>query len=220
MKMITQRRATDPSTTPREGRHRQTHRVGLLVGAAATAALIAGCGGGSSGGAIARISTSRTVPRTANSGVKPPTRPSLLAFAKCMRAHGVANFPDPKPPGKPPTAPTAPTAQPAPSGGFTANPNSPGYQSASNDCRSLAVATRVGQTQQGHVIANELRLAVCMRTHGVPSYPDPTSTGEIGNNGAISGANQNSPAFQSAENACSKLLPPPPLPSGGPPTTS
>ena len=137
----------------------------------------------------------------------------MLAFAKCMRAHGVPNFPDPKPPGQ---IPSTRTIQPASSGGFTANPNSPAYQTASTDCRSLADASPVTATQGNQVMATQLRFAVCMREHGVPSFPDPTSTGEIGNNGAISGVNQNSPAFQTAEKTCSQFLSLPPLPGGGP----
>jgi hypothetical protein len=47
-----------------------------------------------------------------------------------------------------------------------------------------------------------------MRSHGVPSFPDPTSNGGVsiqvqpGN-----GIDPNSPAFQSAQRACQSLLP-------------
>lgn len=126
-----------------------------------------------------------------------------------MRAHGVPNFPDPKPPSQ---LPTTRSAQPAPSGGFTANPNSPAYQTASNDCRSLADATPVSAVQQNQVTSGELKFAVCIRANGVPNFPDPTSTGEIGNDGAISGVNPNSPAYRTAEKNCTELAPPPPGP--------
>jgi hypothetical protein len=56
----------------------------------------------------------------------------------------------------------------------------------------------------------QLKFSACMRTHGVPSYPDPTSTGEIGSNGAILGVNEDSPAFQAAEKECNHLRPRPP----------
>jgi hypothetical protein len=134
---------------------------------------------------------------------------AALRFARCMRAHGVPNFPDPKPPSQ---RPATGGAQPAPSGGFTANPNSPAYRFASNDCRSLADATPVSAVQQSQATSAQLRFAVCMRADGVPNYPDPTSTGEIGNDGAISGVNPNSPAYRTAEKHCSKLVPPPPGP--------
>jgi hypothetical protein len=56
-----------------------------------------------------------------------------------------------------------------------------------------------------------LRFAQCMRAHGVSDFPDPTAGGGLQIGG--SGINPKSPAFQSAQRSCRKLLP-----SGGPPT--
>jgi hypothetical protein len=178
-----------------------TNRSLGVMTAALAAALIAGCGGSSSVGAVHTATRTPASSTTATSRAEPPTKPSMLAFAKCMRAHGVPNFPDPKPPGE---IPTVHVTEPAPSGGFTANPNSPAYQAASNDCRPLADASPVAPGGANQVIASQLKFAVCMRGHGVPNFPDPTSTGEIGDDGAIDGVNQNSPAFQSAEKTCGK----------------
>jgi hypothetical protein len=54
--------------------------------------------------------------------------------------------------------------------------------------------------------------AVCMRSHGVPNFPDPKA---IGNHiqilGSNSGVNTHSPAFESAQTSCKHLLP-----GGGP----
>jgi hypothetical protein len=61
-----------------------------------------------------------------------------------------------------------------------------------------------GEASQG------IRFADCMRSHGVPNFPDPSSGGGI-NIPAGSGINPQSPAFRSAQHACSKLLP-----GGGP----
>jgi hypothetical protein len=55
-----------------------------------------------------------------------------------------------------------------------------------------------------------LQLANCMRAHGVPSFPDPPAGGG-GVNLEGSGINPQSPAFQSARDACAKLAP-----GGGP----
>jgi hypothetical protein len=58
-----------------------------------------------------------------------------------------------------------------------------------------------------------LKFSQCMRAHGVSNFPDP-STGSNGIKiqvGPGSGINPQSPAFQSAQKACSKLLP-----GGGP----
>jgi hypothetical protein len=213
MPSIGSRGATDPPRLGHARRHGRAPRVGRLAGAAVAAALIAGCGGSSSGGSVTRMNSTTT----AKSGTESSTQPRLLAFAKCMRTHGVPDYPDPKPLGQ---IPTTQAAQPAPSGGFTANPNSPAYQAASNDCKSLAIATKVSASQSSHVMGAQLKFAVCVRTHGVPNYPDPTNTGEIGNNGAINGVNQSSPAFQGAEEKCSKVLSRPPgLLPGGPSAT-
>jgi hypothetical protein len=216
-----------PPRSARGPQHGRVPRASVVLGAVVAAALLAGCGG-TSQGASTRTNTPQAASataarsRTANSSTtsfttsktsaKPPTEPSMLAFAKCMRAHGVPNFPDPKPRGQ---IPTTHTTQPAPGGGFTADPNSPVYQTASNDCRSLADASPVTQGEPNQIMASQLKFAVCMRAHSVPNFPDPTSTGEIGNDGAISGVNQNSPAFQRAEQTCSQFLSLPPVPRGG-----
>lgn len=50
-----------------------------------------------------------------------------------------------------------------------------------------------------------------MRAHGVPNFPDPLSSGGGIRFNVGSGMNPRSPAFQSAQNACAKLLP-----GGGP----
>lgn len=55
-----------------------------------------------------------------------------------------------------------------------------------------------------------LRFASCMRAHGVTNFPDPSSGGGIRITSG-SGINPQSPAFQSAQAACFKLLP-----GGGP----
>ena len=60
-----------------------------------------------------------------------------------------------------------------------------------------------------------LQFARCMRSHGVPSFPDPSSRGGI-DIAPGSGINPQSPAFQSAKAACRRYLPkgighPPPM---------
>ena len=53
-----------------------------------------------------------------------------------------------------------------------------------------------------------IRFSACMRSHGVPNFPDPGGSGgiQIGN-----GINPKAPAFQAAQKVCFKLLP-----GGGP----
>jgi hypothetical protein len=202
-------------------------RLGRLVGAAIATALIAGCGGSSAGGGVTEIGSATMTVGTTHSATT-PTRvttskldsgpePSLLAFARCMRAHGVPNFPDPRSPGQ---LPRPKVTEPAPSGGFTANPDAPAYLAASNDCKSLADATPVSQVMRNQTGIAQLKFAVCMRSDGVPNYPDPTATGEIGDDGSISGVDPSAPAVLSAERKCFKLIPRPTMPTGGPPGSS
>jgi hypothetical protein len=51
-----------------------------------------------------------------------------------------------------------------------------------------------------------VKYADCMRVHGVPTFPDPSSAGG-GVESWSSGINTQSPAFGSAQSACQKLLP-------------
>ena len=54
--------------------------------------------------------------------------------------------------------------------------------------------------------AASLGYSECMRTHGVPNFPDP-SPGHGFQFSANSGINPQAPAFQSADRSCQKLLP-------------
>ena len=56
--------------------------------------------------------------------------------------------------------------------------------------------------------AASLAYSHCMRSHGVPSFPDPRQVGgAIQISGSRSGMNPQSPAFESAQQSCRHLLP-------------
>jgi hypothetical protein len=56
--------------------------------------------------------------------------------------------------------------------------------------------------------------SACMRSHGVPKFPDPTVSGSgMSLSMGGSGIDRNSPVFEAADRACRKLLP-----NGGEPT--
>jgi hypothetical protein len=88
-----------------------------------------------------------------------------LAYAQCVRSHGVPNFPDPSTGGQF----TQTTLQQLAA-------SSSQYQTATQACAHLLPAGGGGPT------AAELRqewngmasFARCMRSHGVPNWPDPT----------------------------------------------
>jgi len=59
--------------------------------------------------------------------------------------------------------------------------------------------------QNARLLAQMVKLAECMRAHGVPRFPDPTSNGiRIS---PSSGIDPNSPQFQAAQKACAKDFP-------------
>jgi hypothetical protein len=89
-----------------------------------------------------------------------------IKFADCMRSHGVPNFPDPGSAGG--------IEIPAASG---INPQSPAFQSAQKACAKLMPG---GGPAGGHGSESRrlalLKLAQCMRKHGLSTFPDPTNS--------------------------------------------
>jgi hypothetical protein len=193
MKIIDRPNATDPPgpvsvRRPRRSEHGQaglSQAPGVIVALLATAALVAGCGGsGSNGGGVAHVNTSTTTTSSTTSARKP----NPLAFAHCMRKHGLPDYPDPSSSGQLQLPPGLTTSSPA-------------YQQAAKVCGSLiggATAPKpINQTPS--MQASALRLAQCMRAHGVPNFPDGPIT-------QSSGINESSPAFQTAFKKCSPNL--------------
>jgi len=133
-----------------------------------------------------------------------------LAYAQCMRSHGVTDYPDP-----------------SSGGGFGAISSqvqdNPDYGTADHDCRHLLPGggqLPSGENKVEQNLPQLLKLAQCMRSHGVPHYPDPDPNRRPGpgitNNRqelALEGVDPNSPQFQAASQTCERLLP---LPSGSP----
>ena len=122
-----------------------------------------------------------------------------LELAQCMRSHGVANFPDP-----------------SPEGGFLSalsaagiDTHSPSYQRALQACKRYNPAEDMTPAQSAAEMAKALELSECMRSHGVPNFPDP-GTGLVGEQVIdLRGRDidVNSPTFQAASKACQKVVP-------------
>jgi hypothetical protein len=209
-------------------------RASLLVATALfSGVLVAGCGGGSHNLNVASVarttgSTSKamstgatTTPGSstaasigaASSG--PPTQAALdsdeLAFAKCMRSSGVPNFPDPS------AGRGFQLAVPA--GG----PSLPLLKAAQAKCNKLVpdgglARPGAGLAPSAQALAHWVTVAQCMRRHGVPNFPDPTTTAPSlplagGGGGVISDhdgvilvfphtIDEQSPLFTRAADAC------------------
>jgi hypothetical protein len=165
-------------------RIRAAFALPVLLG---TALLVAACSGGSS--------ESDTTQAGGGGGSDQFQR--LVAYAQCIRQHGVPNFPDPQ---QGPNGQGVMRVTPGDLGG--ASPAQ--LQKAQEACQSLAPSSAPGQQQQQNDQA--LQFAQCMRRHGVPDFPDP----QQGQGGGIilggGGANLNTPAAQQALQACQGIM--------------
>ncbi len=172
-----------------------TPRARLLTAAALlSGVLVAGCGG-SSGSPTSAASTSAFAAGTVESGV---------AFARCIRAHGVPNFPDPKARGHTIRMGSAATLQ------------SPAFQSAMHSCQRLLPKGPPGpEPPSRQAQARMLEVSACMRKHGISGFPDPTTSppsNRAGNSGIIgsggyylaipSSIDPRSPTFEQAAASC------------------
>ncbi len=144
----------------------------------------------------------------------PADAAKALAFATCMRSHGVSNFPDPT--GGELKLQVQKTPNSTSVNGVEVN--GPAFQSALQACRSyLPNGGHPSAAQTAKARTQALAMSRCMRSHGVPNFPDPQF--QTGPGGAIGvriggpGINPSSPAFQAAQKACGKIF-------GGAPATA
>jgi hypothetical protein len=171
-----------PEPARRPGRRRSlpvARGAATIAALLGVAALAAGCGGSNSNNQTPASSAS---PRKLMA--------QFLAYARCMRSHHVPNFPDP-----------------TTSGGIgivlphTFNTSSPAYQAANQACQALG-STAHPTTASAPKLAAEVKAAHCMRSHGLPSFPDPNSQGQFDRNRF----DPASPAFRTAGNACKAVI--------------
>ena len=168
----------------------RVRRAGLLAIALAVAGvLVAGCSGGPADPGVAGVSSATASP---SQSATVSGEAEALQYAACMRSHGVPDFPDP-------------TVQNGSVGfsitaGDGVDQNSPQYQSARQACSSL----RGGGTANSGSgnLAKELKFAQCMRSHGVPDFPDPNKNGGFSGTSTV---NPSSPTFQKAQSTCMQL---------------
>jgi hypothetical protein len=166
----------------------------LTAAALLSATLVAGCGGSSqvpAGGA----STSASAAAAVESGV---------AFSRCIRSHGVPNFPDPKVSGQSVRMGSQRTIE------------SPAFQSAAHSCqRLLPKGPPSAEPPSSQAQARLLNVSACMRKHGLSGFPDPSRSPPTSPaaNSAIVGSggyflaipesiDTNSPTFERAAAAC------------------
>jgi len=176
-------------------------RVALSVALLAAITLLAtACTGGSTGASVATLSaTATSVNSAADSPSASATGNGALAFARCMRAHGLPNFPDP-------------------TGGGVFDKSKlqqMGYSTSQlravqdGPCKTLLPTASPSPAQTISVQQQQdyLNAAACMRSHGITNFPDP-----IFSNGSVTfvappGLQTSSAEFTQAQDICKKLIP-------------
>jgi hypothetical protein len=158
-----------------------------LVAITAALLLAAGCGSSSSSSST-----------TSSSGGQPTQAQSLqdaISFTTCVRSHGVSDFPDPT------TSPREWKQALNPS-----TPQSPAFVSAVARCQHLLPdggPSNQIKPRSPAQIAAFLAFARCIRSHGFPAFPDPTSAGELTHQMlASAGINLHQPAVVQVADAC------------------
>jgi hypothetical protein len=116
-----------------------------------------------------------------------------VKFSACMRAHGASGFPDP-----------TLGSNGLPSWTLSENHQAPAFQGARQVCGKdlpgLGLNAPAGKATAN---ADALKYATCMRSHGVPNFPDPNGQGVLViQTGDVQ---LNSPAFLKAQTACKSL---------------
>ncbi len=163
--------------------------------------LAAGCGGGSSSSGVAQLSTSTSGGSpTSGGGSSSPessasTQQKMVAYAQCMRTHGVPNFADP--------TSSEGNSKEAAIRAFKEVSNSQ-VLAAQTACQHLQPnGGRPTQAQLGQRLGDLLAFARCMRTHGIANFPDPTSSGQVTHEMlAKTGVDVHQPAVLQAADSC------------------
>jgi hypothetical protein len=184
----------DSSSRGRGPRRPWLRQAAALAALALIALLATACGGGPSPAASATGGSTR--------------QQAALAYARCMRAHGVPDFPDPDTNGD---FHLSDNQQGGGSKGSGSSSVSSQETAADHVCHHLLGAgPQLNAAQNQHALSQLVKYAQCMRAHSVPNFPDPhTTNGGIGVPSGIgfdmSGIDQNSPQYRSAEQACQSL---------------
>jgi hypothetical protein len=126
-----------------------------------------------------------------------------LAYSRCMRSHGVPSYPDPTSSGVIPKV-------------SSQEVNSPQFRAAARACQRLLPPGTDDMFPPGEVqqlLIGMLRFSECMRSHGVPNWPDPTTDAEgrpefpLSNVPGTSRAYWRSARITRVQNECQPVMP-------------
>jgi hypothetical protein len=193
-RVVSRRRRTWPSAPPTT--------AALIATAALT--LLAACSG----------SPQSTGPGSSPNAGGSANAPPAVGYSACMRSHGVPDYPDPDSSGQLPKTDA-----------HLLGVSSSQYQDARQTCRHRLPTGGSLQQQETQCMENsdctpalgqqiltaDRKLAQCMRSHGVPDFPDPTNDGSGGpfsniSKVGISDATSHAPWFETKLDECGRLV--------------
>lgn len=174
-----------------------------LVALAMFAVIVAGCAGGPKSSGVASLdkttstAAATTAPAGGSASAGQTQLAKALAYAGCMRSHGVPNWPDP-------------VRTPHGDYGFRTkgiNPQSAAFHGAQQACNALAPEGWSTGGQQLSLAQQQawLTWATCIRSHGMQSFPDPTFPG--GGAVQIAAKASSSQQLKLAMDACKSQMP-------------
>ena len=156
----------------------------------------AGCGGSSKAPSVASLGTTTTTSKaTSPSAPLSPQQETAVddEYAACLNAHGA-------------------DARVMPGGGVglietpSTRGRTPAAQTACKKLLPKGGLPAQTQTQIAQRTAQMLRLATCMRAHGIVKFPDPSADGSLFITPSM-GIDPQSPQFQSAQKKCARYFP-------------
>jgi len=180
-------------------RHRRTWPPAARTSAAIIAAASLALPVAALGSSTSSTSPGGTTNARASALVRSTNTQQALAYSRCMRSHGVPNFPDPGSNG------AFPKVAPQQLGVSSSQ-----FQAAQNHCRYLLPngGSGASQTQVQQLMSGMLKFAQCMRSHGVSNWPDPVIDAGGNPEFYLDGkVNQNSPQISSKIHGCLHWLP-------------
>ena len=180
---------------PRRARPPAGRTAAAIIATAALALLAAAC---SSSPSSTGPGSSSNAGRSANSQIG-------INYANCMRSNGVPKYPDPNTSNALANGLPKVTVQ-------QLEVSSSQYQTAQNACAHLLPnGGQPTQTQSQQDLNALRRYAQCMRSHGVPTWPDPTYYPTAGwgfNLVNAQGFDPNSTQIENKMDVCYRRLPP------------
>jgi hypothetical protein len=143
---------------------RKQRPLAALVLVSLFAVIGAGCGSNAATGTTSGVGNagSGASSGSASSGASTQVtkREKAVKFAECVRAHGVPHFPDPGASGDV---------------NFGVDVSKKVFTAAVNACKSLEPPGALSSKRSTMQQSAALRFAECVRSHGVPDFPDPVN---------------------------------------------